>query len=101
MFVDKKSIMRNRQLYIVSYDIRTSRRLSKALRIIRDYASGGQYSCFECYLNEYEQAELIERMQNILVGEDGLFLMPLKPNTDVILLGSAVSPMDTDIYIVG
>ncbi len=40
-----------RTLYLVAYDVRRPSRLRKALRVLKDYASGGQKSAFECYLS--------------------------------------------------
>lgn len=40
-----------RKLYIVAYDVRKPSRLSKALRVVRSFASGGQKSAYECWLD--------------------------------------------------
>ena len=44
-----------RDLYLVAYDIREPRRLRKMLYLLKEYASGGQKSAFECYLTAGEK----------------------------------------------
>ncbi len=90
-----------RTLYLACYDVVCSSRLLKALRILREFASGGQYSCFECYLTAGEKRELLLRMQQLLTAEDAFLLMPLPDGQNVIAMGAAVAPIEHYFYIVG
>lgn len=91
-----------RKLYIASYDIRCNKTRSRVLNIVRDFASGGQYSCYECYLNSFECKELLSRVEQKIDPEtDGFILIALHSSMDIRILGVAVKPIDPDIYIVG
>ena len=91
-----------RKLYIASYDICEASRLRRALYILRDYASGGQYSCFECFLSKAEKAELITRMKEIMDDtKDGFLLIAVKGTSNVIALGAGVPPSEDEFYMVG
>ena len=88
-------------LFIGSYDICEPKRLKKALDILRDYSSGGQYSCFECYLTETEKQQLIARMEQLMAPEDGFMLIKLTHTNPVYTLGAAVPPQNGDFFLVG
>lgn len=90
-----------RCLYLCSYDIRKAKRLRKGLRILKDYAGGGQYSVFECYLTDTEKAQLLKRMQRALENEDSFMILPLKRERAMYTLGTAVAPLDGDFYYLG
>jgi len=94
--------MSQRQLYIAAYDIRNSRRLGKALKVVRGYASGGQKSVFECFLSKYEKTQLLEQIEAVIDSEeDRFFLLRLDNRCQVITLGRAVPPQDGSFYYVG
>lgn len=44
--------MKNRRLYLISYDISDAKRLRAALKLVRAYATGGQLSVHECWLSD-------------------------------------------------
>ncbi len=58
--------MTERNLFVVAYDVSDPSRLRKMLYIIKDYATGGQKSAYECYLSDVERNELIERVNNTI-----------------------------------
>jgi CRISPR-associated protein Cas2 len=90
-----------RKLYLAAYDIRDPRRLRKSLQVLRDYASGGQKSVFECYLTPAEKVELMRRMRSVMdVTEDRFLVVPLASGA-VRVLGAAVMPVDPDFFYVG
>lgn len=94
--------MANRQLYIAAYDIASPSRLRKALRILRAYASGGQKSVFECYLNLTEKRQLLASMECLIVpDEDRFLLILLDGHGEVRTLGRAVPPQDGEFFYVG
>lgn len=84
-----------RQLFLVAYDVRNPKRLRQALYILKDYASGGQKSAFECYLSAGEQRELIDRMADILnLDMDAFVIARMSSRECAGLLGKAVQPVD-------
>jgi CRISPR-associated protein Cas2 len=90
-----------RQLYLASYDVSSPQRLRIALRVARDYATGGQYSVHEVWLTPAERRELLDRMSRVLDLEaDRFFLLRLDPRQDPWLLGVAIPPQDGSCYVV-
>lgn len=83
-----------RALYLACYDIRSQRRLRKALKVMKGYASGKQYSCFECYLTAPEMQQLLGEVTTILMEEDSFALLALNRRRSVITLGQGVAPVD-------
>lgn len=84
-----------RTLYLVAYDVRRPSRLRKALRVLKDYASGGQKSAFECYLSAAEKQELLERISAVLdLAVDAFVLIRLTERQTTCTLGKAVQPLD-------
>lgn len=84
-----------RELYLVAYDVRQPSRLRRALHILKDYASGGQKSAFECYLTRGERQELIERMHDTLeLSVDAFVIARMTQRNTVSTLGKAVQPLD-------
>ena len=94
--------MSQRQLYLAAYDISCNRRLRKALYVLRGYASGGQKSVFECYLNTNEKQLLLDKiMQIIEPDEDRFILLTLAGAKHIRTLGKAVLPQDGSFFYVG
>jgi len=91
--------MQPRQLYLIAYDIHHAERLAQALYVVRQYATGGQKSVFECYLSTVEKAQLIQQIQPILcTDEDSCFIIQLDVRMHVSTLGIAVPPSNLDWF---
>lgn len=91
-----------RKLYIVAYDIRQPKRLTAALRIVKEFASGGQKSAYECWLDEADRRELKTRLSEVLDSDqDSLALIPLSMRLPMTGLGAAVLPDDPDYFHIG
>ncbi len=84
----------SRTLYFVAYDVRHPTRLRKALRVLKDYASGGQKSAFECYLSAGEKNELLERICDVLDLTIDAFVLPAESIINDIPTG--ISPVFAD-----
>jgi CRISPR-associated protein Cas2 len=85
----------NRDLYLVAYDVRSPTRLRQMLNILKDYASGGQKSAFECYLSTTERKELLDRVDQSMDKEADAFLVIRLTSRDAVsTLGIAVKPVD-------
>lgn len=91
-----------RDLFLAAYDIRRPTRLRKMLQILKDYASGGQKSAFECYLSGAEKKELIGRVQGVMDDEeDSFFLIRLTGRNAVYTMGVAIKPIDEEFTYLG
>ena len=94
--------MTQRQLYLAAYDISCSRRLRKALHVLRGYASGGQKSVFECFLTAAEKRQLLDEIAQVIDPEEDRFIvLRLVGAKQVRTLGKAVPPQDGSFYYVG
>jgi len=94
--------MATRSLFIAAYDIRSPRRLRRALQVLKDFACGGQKSVFECYLDKQELQELVTRVEDVLDGDEDRFLVvPIPAGSQVRVLGIAVMPTDPSYFYVG
>jgi CRISPR-associated protein Cas2 len=92
----------NRSLFLIAYDVRNPRRLRRVHQVLKDFASGGQKSVFECYLTQVERKELLQRVaQEMDADEDALLLIRLSAVEAVELLGKAVKPMDETYTYLG
>jgi len=93
--------MSKRQLHIAAYDVRSPRRLRRALYILKDFTCGGQKSVFECYLNSMERQELLDRVSDVLDPEtDRFMVVPIPSGARVHVMGIAIEPADPDFYLV-
>ncbi|MGB9611114.1 MAG: CRISPR-associated endonuclease Cas2 [Bryobacteraceae bacterium] len=94
--------MPDRSLYLAAYDISDPGRLRRALHVMKQYASGGQKSVFECFLTEAEKQRLIGEMREVIdAREDRFFLIPIEMRSPVKTLGIAVPPEDPPFYYAG
>jgi CRISPR-associated protein Cas2 len=84
-----------RNLYLAAYDIRHPTRLRRTLRVLKDYACGGQKSAFECYLSAAERRELLARVEQEMDEDVDAFLVIRLTNRDAVsTLGIGVKPAD-------
>jgi CRISPR-associated protein Cas2 len=94
--------MTQRDLHLACYDVTCPRRLAAALKIAREYATGGQKSVHEIYLTPAERTDLVERIRHLLkLDEDRFLLLKLDPRNRVLTLGKAITPADPDYFYIG
>ncbi len=94
--------MTTRLLHIACYDVSDDRRLRRALYVLRDYATGGQKSVFECFLTPGEKYELIDRVNAVIdPKEDRFLLLRLDGRRSMHVLGVARAPLDPDFFYIG
>ncbi len=94
--------MLKRQFYIAAYDVSDPRRLREALKVLREYATGGQKSVFECFLTKAERKALLWEVGAVIdPGEDRFVLLRLDPRGKVRTLGIAVRPVDPAYFYIG
>ena len=88
-----------RRLYVAAYDVADSRRLARALRTAREYASGGQRSVHECFLADAEVRALWRDMSRLLrPPADRFFLLRLDPRSRAIVLGIGYAPENPTFF---
>jgi len=93
--------MAKRDLYLAAYDVSNPRRLREALKVLKNYACGGQKSVFECFLTAAERRVLVGEVEAVLdLAEDRFMLLQLGRGARVRALGVAVLPDDPDYYYV-
>lgn len=94
--------MSTRALYLVAYDIRHPRRLAKALKVVKAYATGGQKSVHECFLSPREKVELRQELGRVIRrSEDSVVFVRLDPRARPRTLGIAVPPRDEAFFYIG
>ncbi|PWV65982.1 CRISPR-associated endonuclease Cas2 [Plasticicumulans acidivorans] len=96
--------MSRRDLYIAAYDISDAQRLHEALLLLKRYASGGQKSVFECFLDADERRRLLGDMRTLLDDDtDRFLLLPLRAGQGerTRTLGRAAAAIDPDFFYVG
>jgi CRISPR-associated protein Cas2 len=91
-----------RTLYLVAYDIAHPRRLARALKTVRAYATGGQKSVHECWLLPGELAALRRELDAVIDhGDDSVLFVRLDPRLKPRILGIARPPADPSFFFVG
>ena len=91
-----------RQLHLACYDISDPGTLIAALRLAREYATGGQKSVHELFLTPSERQTLIEDMDALIDQAcDRFLLLRLDPRQRVFTLGLAIQPSDPDYFYIG
>lgn len=92
----------SRALYLAAYDVRHPLRLQEAVTVLKNVASGGQKSVFECFLNARERDTLLDEVATVLdLTEDSFVLVPLRTTETPRPLGVGLEPVDTDFFYVG
>lgn len=92
----------NRALFLAAYDIRDRKRLRRALRVVKGFASGGQRSAYECWLSPTDARKLLGEMREVTdTSEDQFALIPLDPRREAITLGIALKPVDPAFHYFG
>jgi CRISPR-associated protein Cas2 len=94
--------MSERDLYIAAYDISSARRLRAALKLVKEYATGGQKSAYECFLTPAERRDLLRELRAVIEPiEDRVLLIRLDPRSRVHTLGIAEAPQDPPFFYCG
>ncbi len=90
-----------RRLHIAAYDVRCPRRLRRMLAVVKDYASGGQKSAYECYLSAAEKEELIHRVRHELdLEQDRFACIELPTQRQPRVLGKAIKPVNPGYLLI-
>lgn len=92
----------NRKLYLVAYDIRDNRRLSRMRYFLKGYSTGGQKSVYECFLTDGEfgyVTGIVERL--ILAAEDRVHVFTMDSRSSTHTIGIALQPKDPEYFYIG
>jgi len=91
-----------RKLYLAAYDVVSSSRRRRLLKLIRAHSVGQQKSVFECLLSRLEWGALMAQVTAVLDQEEDYFLLlPLERSQSSYPLGLAVSPLSSECYCIG
>ena len=94
--------MATTRLYIATYDIADPRRLYRLRQAVRQHATGGQKSVFECFLTSAAHHELTVRALSIIdEGKDRFALLQVEERTKSVLLGTATPAVHPDFQYIG
>lgn len=89
-------------MYLAAYDISEPKRLKKALKVLKEFSTGGQKSVFECPLTPVEIDHLLKKIQKVINREeDRFFLIHLEPRSQIRTLGIAQVVGDPEFFYVG
>ena len=90
-----------RKLYLAAYDVSQSSRRASLLKLVREYAVGGQKSVHEVYLTADERADLIRVVATVIDhATDKFLLLRLDGRLPIKTLGVASVPRDTNYFLV-
>ncbi len=93
--------MPKRKLHIAAYDVTDAKRLRRMLHVVKDYATGGQKSAYECYLSSREIRELMMRVAaTIDSSQDRFSCVELKQSRATKTLGKAVAPSNPGYFYI-
>ena len=92
-------------LYIVTYDIRDTKRWRRVFRVMKGYGEWLQLSVFQCRLSRKRHAELIAMLDSIIHhSEDHVLIMNIGPaetvKPAVVSLGKDFSVLEREPVIV-
>lgn len=92
-------------LYIVTYDVRDTKRWRRVFKIMKGFGEWVQLSVFQCRLSARRQAELIALLDGIIRNdEDHVILIDIGPAEQikprVVSLGKTFAPLERTPVIV-
>lgn len=91
-----------RHLFIVGYDIASSKRRRRALKLVKGNAIGGQKSLYECRFTAGELQLAMHAMRRLLdPATDRAIFVRLDPRATIHTLGVAVEPADGEFFYQG
>ena len=91
-----------RQLYLIGYDIASSRRRRHALLAVKGHAVGGQKSLYECWLSKSELQNMLLKLNGLIDHDvDRVAVVRLNRLASVHTLGVAEAPSDGEYFYCG
>ncbi len=91
-----------RVLFLAAYDVCEPGRLRRVHQVVKKFATGGQKSVFECFLDPAERKELTLGVKGkIDISEDRFALLRVEQRSQPILRGIAIPASDPSFYYIG
>ncbi|MDN3651352.1 CRISPR-associated endonuclease Cas2 [Thalassotalea ponticola] len=90
-----------RQLFLCCYDISDTARRERICAIVKSFAVGGQYSCYECFLSRSEYQMLVRMLKASSEPGDSIVLQPVLSYEEVKYLGVATAPVNLGFTYIG
>jgi CRISPR-associated protein Cas2 len=91
-----------RHLFLIGYDIASSKRRRRALKAVKGQAIGGQKSLYECWLTSGELQQAMHELRRLIdPSADRVVFVRLDPRAQVRTLGRAVPPADGEFFYHG
>ena len=89
-----------RKNFIVTYDIRDSKRLNKVYKTLRGFGTHLQYSVFWCELEEEALQELRQKLSQIIdTSVDQILFVPTKNREEWNTLGTPLPEVERVAWI--
>ena len=89
-----------RKNFIVTYDIRDSKRLNKVYKTLRGFGTHLQYSVFWCELEEESLQELRQKLRQIIdTSVDQILFVPTKNREEWNTLGTPLPEVERVAWI--
>jgi CRISPR-associated protein Cas2 len=91
----------HRHLFLIAYDIASTRRRRQVLKLLKGHATGGQKSLYECWMSSGEMQTAMAKVRSLIAeNEDRVMFIRLDPRASTQTLGSAIAPTDADYFYV-
>lgn len=91
-----------RHLFLIAYDIASSRRRRIARRLIKGNSVGGQKSLYECWMTQAELQSAMSALRKMIDPvEDRIVVIQLDPRAAVHTRGVGVEPQDGSFFFQG
>ncbi|WP_095499767.1 CRISPR-associated endonuclease Cas2 [Paraferrimonas haliotis] len=90
-----------RHLFLCCYDISDDDRRKRIRAIVKSFAIGGQYSCYECFLSRSEYQMLLRLLNAYSENGDSVVLQPVLSNKSIQCLGIAEAPVNIGFNYIG
>jgi CRISPR-associated protein Cas2 len=91
-----------RHLFLIGYDIASSRRRRQASKVVKGHAIGGQKSMYECWLTSGELQQAMHALRVLIdPATDRVVFVRLDPRATMHMLGTAVAPADGEFFYQG
>ncbi|PKI12722.1 CRISPR-associated endonuclease Cas2 [Colwellia sp. 12G3] len=91
----------SKKLYVCCYDISCSKRRNKVFKTLKKHQIGGQYSAYECYLTAEQKIQLEQHLLSVIDENDTIKLQVINNVENIICLGIAHMPVNTNYLYFG
>lgn len=90
----------DKKLVLVIYDIIDNRRRNEIVKLLEGYGIRVQKSAFEVLVYPGQYQKLLQRIYDIISGEDNVRTYRLNSSNDVTLMGNSDTVYDDEVIII-